>query len=382
VREPQILLSPPHVGAADRDLLLAAFDSGWIAPVGPDLTAFEREFAEIVDVPHTVAVASGTAALHLALRVLDIDEGDDVLVSDLTFVATANAVTYVGAHPTFIDSDQRSWNIDPALLGDELHERARRNRLPAAVIAVDLYGQCADYDVIIETCRRYDVPLIEDAAEALGATYHGRPAGSFGDLAVFSFNGNKIITTSGGGMLVGADETSIAHARHLATQAREPAPHYEHAELGFNYRLSNLLAALGRAQLRVLDQRVAARQAIAERYRQLLGGIGGLEFMPTASYGVPSCWLTVITIDDAVFGATPEQIRLHLVAHGIEARPAWKPMHLQPLYAGASCRGGRVSERIFAQGLCLPSGSALTESEQARVVEVLCATPRAFRRAG
>jgi dTDP-4-amino-4,6-dideoxygalactose transaminase len=267
-------------------------------------------------------------------------------------------------------------------VADELRERARHGRLPAAVIAVDLYGQCADYDPIVERCREFEVPLIEDAAEALGATYRGRPAGAFGDLGVFSFNGNKIITTSGGGMLVSARPEWIAHARHLATQAREPEPHYEHEELGFNYRLSNLLAAMGRAQLRVLPERVEARRAVADRYRQMLGGAAGIGFMPVADYGEPTCWLSVITIDDGVFGASREQVRLHLASHGIESRPAWKPMHLQPLYAHAPCRGGGVAERIFGRGLCLPSGSTLTEAEQYRVAELVCATPRTCRRAG
>jgi dTDP-4-amino-4,6-dideoxygalactose transaminase len=382
VREPRVLLSPPHVGATEREFLLAAFDSGWIAPVGPDLTAFEQEFAEVVGVPHTVALSSGTAALHLALRVLGVEPGHDVVVSDLTFVATANAVAYVGARPVFIDSDERSWNIDPGLLADELRERARLGRLPAAVIAVDLYGQCADYDPIVDLCRQFEVPLIEDAAEALGATYRGRPAGAFGDLGVFSFNGNKIITTSGGGMLVSDEAEWIAHARHLSTQAREPEPHYEHEELGFNYRLSNLLAALGRAQLRALGERVAARRAVAIRYHEMLGGVAGVDFMPIADYGEPTCWLTVITIDDELFGASREQVRLHLASHGIESRPAWKPMHMQPLYAQVPCRGGRVAEHVFGRGLCLPSGSALTEAEQCRVTELVCATPRTCRRAG
>jgi len=243
---------------------------------------------------------------------------------------------------------------------------------------VDLYGQCADYERLHAACDRFQVPLIEDAAEALGSTYRGRPVGGQGALSVFSFNGNKIITTSGGGMLVGRRGDWIQRARHLATQAREPEPHYEHHEVGFNYRLSNLLAALGRAQLRALDERVAARRAVAARYRELLGPVDGIGFMPVASYGVPTCWLTVITIDAARFGATREQIRRHLATHGIEARPAWKPMHLQPLFADAPRRGGAVGERIFADGLCLPSGSALTATEQCDVVELLCATPRTY----
>jgi pyridoxal phosphate-dependent aminotransferase EpsN len=379
VAVPQTLLSPPVVGSLEREYLLAAFDSGWIAPVGPDLAAFEDEFGAVVDVPHAVAVSSGTAALHLALRVLGVGPGDDVLVSDLTFAATANAVTYVGAQPVFVDSEERSWNIDPALVADELHDRARTGRLPAALIAVDLYGQCADYEPLTELCGQYGVPLIQDAAEALGATYQGRPAGAQGDVAAFSFNGNKIITTSGGGMLVSRRAEWIGHARHLATQAREPAPHYEHAEIGFNYRLSNLLAALGRAQLRTLGERVAGRTLVARRYRELLGDVAGIAFMPVAPWGTPNCWLTVITIDETQFGASREDVRCHLAEQRIEARPAWKPMHMQPVFAEARRRGGRVAERVFAQGLCLPSSSELTADEQQRIVDVLVATPRSAR---
>jgi dTDP-4-amino-4,6-dideoxygalactose transaminase len=366
-----IYLSPPHVGPLERELLLAAFDSNWIAPAGPDLPAFEQELADFVGVPHAVALSSGTAALHLALVALGVQPGDDVLVSDLTFAATANAVAYVGARPVFVDSDRTSWNMDPQLLEEELGERARRGRLPAAAIVVDLYGQCADWDRIVDVCRRYEVPTIEDAAEALGSTYHGRAAGSFADLGVFSFNGNKIITTSGGGMLVSHSGTHIDRARHLATQARQPVAHYEHEDVGFNYRLSNLLAAIGRGQLRNLPERVAARRGINERYRAALGDIEGLEFMPADANGVPNHWLTVVTIDPEVTGATPHDLVAALHAEGIEARPAWKPMHLQPVFAGAEVRGGAVGEAVFATGLCLPSGSALTEAQQDRVTSAL-----------
>jgi dTDP-4-amino-4,6-dideoxygalactose transaminase len=382
VPDAPLLLSPPEIGEAERQYMLAALDSGWVAPAGPDLAAFEHEFGEAVDVPHVVALSSGTAGLHLSLRVLGVEPGRDVLVSDLTFVATANAVAYVGARPCFVDSDERTWNIDPSLLADELRGRARRGRLPAAVIAVDLYGQCADYDRIAALCRDYDVPLVEDAAEALGATYGTHAAGSLGDLGVFSFNGNKIITTSGGGMLVSRNHRWVDHARHLATQAREPEAHYEHHEMGFNYRLSNLLAALGRAQLATLRQRVEGRRRVAERYRRLLADVDGIGFMPVAPYGRSSCWLTVISINEAAFGASRDDVRLHLAASGIESRPAWKPMHMQPLYADAPHCGGAVAERIFATGLCLPSGSSLTESQQCRVAERLLGTPRPSAMAG
>jgi dTDP-4-amino-4,6-dideoxygalactose transaminase len=366
-----IFLSPPHVGDVERELLLAAFDSNWIAPAGPDLPLFEDELAGLVGVPHAVALSSGTAAIHLALLTLGVGPGDDVLVSDLTFAATANAVVYAGARPVFIDSDDVSWNIDPDLLDDELDARARLGRLPSALIVVDLYGQCADWDRISATCRRYEIPVIEDAAEALGATYRGCAAGSFGDLGVFSFNGNKIITTSGGGMLVGRSTEHIERARYLGTQARQPVAHYEHEDIGFNYRMSNLLAALGRGQLRNLASRVAARQAVNDRYRQALADVDGLAFMPVADYGVPNQWLTVITLDPGVLGVGPEHVLTGLLSTGIEARPAWKPMHLQPIFAGCERRGGRVGERIFSRGLCLPSGSSLTVEQQDRVVVAL-----------
>ena len=366
-----IFLSPPHVGAEERALLLAAFDSNWIAPAGPDLALFETEFAEVVDMPHAVALSSGTAALHLALLVVGVRAGQSVLVSDLTFAATANAVTYVGARPVFVDSDRASWNMDPQLLAEELHERSRTGDLPGAVIAVDLYGQCADFDSIVRICHNYEIPVIEDAAEALGASRLGRRAGSLADIGIFSFNGNKIITTSGGGMLVSRREDWVDRARHLATQARESAPHYEHADIGYNYRLSNLLAAIGRGQLRNLADRVTARRRIFSNYRDAFGDIDGIEFMPVAPHSEPTHWLTVVMLDEDRFGAGPDMVRKTLFEHGIEARPAWKPMHLQPAFADAPVRGGAVGEHIFSAGLCLPSGSSLTNAQQTRVVEVL-----------
>ena len=367
----RVYLSPPDVGARERALLLDAFDSGWIAPLGPHVDAFEAELAAQVGVPHAAALSSGTAALHLALRLLGVGAGDEVLTSTLTFAATANAVTYVGARPTFLDVTPATWQLDPDLLAEVLDERARSGRLPAALVTVDLYGQCSDYDRILPLCERHGVPVIEDAAEALGATYRGRPAGSFGHAAAFSFNGNKIITTSGGGMLVSRDEVLIAGARHLATQAREPAPHYEHTQIGHNYRMSNLLAAVGRGQLQGLDEKLAARRRINATYREAFADRDGLEPMPIAGYGEPSCWLTCLTVDPARFGSDREQIRLALEARDIEARPVWKPMHLQPVYAEAEVIGGQVSAALFADGLCLPSGSNLTEAEQAEVIEVV-----------
>jgi dTDP-4-amino-4,6-dideoxygalactose transaminase len=373
---PRLYLSPPDVGPRERELLLDAFDSNWIAPLGPHVDAFERELAAQAGVAHAAALSSGTAALHLALLLVGVEPGDEVITSSLTFAATANAITYVGAQPVFVDSERASWNMDPALLADELDACAARGRLPAAVITVDLYGQCCDYDPILAACDRYGVPLIEDAAEALGATYRGRPAGSLGRLGVFSFNGNKILTTSGGGALVGEDGDLIARARSLASQARDPAPHYQHSQIGFNYRLSNLLAALGRGQLESLQAKVAARRETNAFYRARLGSVDGIELLPEAAWGRATCWLTCLTVDPAVFGADREAIRLHLESQNIESRPVWKPMHCQPVFAGARVRGGAVVEDLFQRGLCLPSGSAMSQADRERVVEAVLSAQR------
>lgn len=357
------------MGEEERDLLLDAFDSNWIAPLGPHVDRFEREFADAVGMPHAAAVSSGTAALHLSLHMLGVGAGADVLVATFTFVATANAVTYLGARPAFIDSDPETWTIDVGLLTEELEERARRGRLPKAVVAVDLYGQCADYDPLLEVCARFDVPVVEDAAEALGATYKGRAAGSFGLLGVFSFNGNKVITTSGGGMIVTHSAILAERARFLSTQARDPGPAHEHSEIGFNYRLSNLLAAVGRGQLRNLDDRVRRRRFNNDYYRRALGDVPGIDFMPNAPYGEPICWLTCITVDPAAFGATSDEVRSRLEEMDIESRPPWKPLHTQRAFAGSEYRGGDVATRCFSRGLCLPSGSSLTTRDLDRVVD-------------
>jgi dTDP-4-amino-4,6-dideoxygalactose transaminase len=364
------------MGTAERELLLDAFDSNWIAPLGPHVDAFEREFAEFVGMRAATALSSGTAALHLALLLLGVGPGDEVLVPTLTFVASANAVIYLGARPVFVDSERATWNLDPELVEQELDARLRRGRQVAAVIGVDLYGQCASWEPILAVCERHRVPVVEDAAEALGAKYRARAAGAFGKMGVFSFNGNKIITTSGGGMLVSDDIEFVERARYLSTQARDPAPHYEHSELGYNYRMSNLLAAVGRGQLRSLPAKVARRRTINARYREGFADISGIDFMPNAHDGDPTNWLTVITVDEAQFGAPPTQIRDHLESLDIEARPAWKPMHLQPLFAGCELRGGQVAEEIFRTGLCLPSGSAMTDDDVERVVHGVLATRR------
>lgn len=361
----RIYLSAPEVAGTELDMLRDAIASNWIAPLGPHVDAFEAEVCARLDQPHAVALCSGTAALHLALDVLGVGPGDEVYVSTLTFAATANAVRYVGATPVFIDSELTSWNIDPALLATALAAAAAAKRLPKAMIVVDLYGQCADLAPVMELCGSYGIPVIEDAAEALGASYRGRPAGSFGDLSILSFNGNKIITTSGGGMLLSRNSQWIARARHLATQAREPARHYEHISVGYNYRLSNLLAAVGRSQLQDLDRRVAARRAINAHYRRGLADLPGWEFMPEASFGTSSCWLTCATVTSEHLR---DQILDELGADNIEARPVWKPMHLQPVFSSFPAIGGTVAERLFRHGLCLPSGSALQPDDLDRVI--------------
>jgi dTDP-4-amino-4,6-dideoxygalactose transaminase len=370
-RPPRIFLSPPHLGPHEFDLVAEAFASNWIAPLGPHVDAFEQEFCAAVGARHGVALSSGTAALHLALQLLGVGPGDDVLASTLTFVASVNPIRYLGASPVFVDSERASWNMDPGLLVEELDRRARRGRAPKAVVVVHLYGQSADLDPIIAACERHGVPLVEDAAEALGASYRGHAPGTFGRLGIFSFNGNKIVTTSGGGMLVSDDDRLVAHARKLATQARDPAPHYEHSEIGFNYRLSNVLAAIGRGQLRLLEERVRARRGNFEYYREALGDLPGVEFMPEAPWGRHTRWLTTLTFDPAAFGADREAIRLALEVENIEARPVWKPMHLQPVFAGCELIGGGVADEVFDRGLCLPSGSNLTTNDLDRVIAVV-----------
>jgi pyridoxal phosphate-dependent aminotransferase EpsN len=366
-----IYLSPPDAGPVERALLLDAFDSNWIAPLGPHVDAFEREFAAKVAATHAVALASGTAALHLALCVADVQPGDVVLTSTLTFVATANAIRYVGAEPVFVDSEPQSWNMDPQLLEDELRAAAV-GRLPKAVLVVDICGQAADWDPIRELCRRYGVTVIEDAAESLGATYRGRPVGTLADIGCFSFNGNKIITTSGGGMLVTDRAEWANQVRHLATQARDKAPHYEHSQVGYNYRLSNLLAALGRGQLKMLEDRVVKRRANFDFYARALADLPGVTFMPEAAFGRASRWLTCLTIDPKRHRVSPAEICAAMAARQIEARPMWKPMHQQPVFAGCRVRNNHIADEIFNRGLCLPSGSSLTEEARWRVV-------RAFR---
>ncbi len=352
----------------ERSHLLDAFDSNWITPLGPAVEAFETRFRDMVDAPAAAALSSGTAALHLALLLAGTVPGDEVWVSDLTFVAPANAVRYVGASLRFVDAETATWNLDPDLLAAELATAAAQDRLPRAVIVVDLYGQCAQLDRIAELCEHHGVVLIEDAAEAVGASWQGRAAGTWGRYGAFSFNGNKIMTTGGGGMLVGPEE-DMERARHLASQARLPVAHYEHAEVGYNYRLSNLLAGVGLGQLERLPAMIERRHRIREVYAQAVADLDGVEVMPWDPRGVANGWLTVITVDPAV--SSPDAICGALARADIEARPAWKPMHRQPLFEGVPTVGGKVADEIFDRGVCLPSGSGLDDEDLDRVVHEL-----------
>jgi pyridoxal phosphate-dependent aminotransferase EpsN len=356
------------VGSAEIELVLEAFQSNWIAPAGPNLDAFEEDFAMLVGSKHAVAVSSGTAALHLALRLAGVGPGDEVLCSSLTFVASAAPITYLGAKPVFIDSEERSWNMDPALACAVIEQKAKAGKAPKALVLVHLYGQSADITPIKACCDKHGVKLIEDAAEALGATYGEASPGSFGLFGIHSFNGNKIITTGGGGMLVTDDAGLAQQARFLATQARDAAPHYEHSTIGYNYRLSNISASIGLGQLTRLSGKVSRRRAHFKAYAEAFKGLPGVTMQPEASWGQSTRWLTCLTIDPVLAGVTREQVRLALEAENIEARPVWKPMHLQPVFASAEMHGGKVSARLFDQGLCLPSGAGLSEEDRGRVI--------------
>jgi len=363
------------MGGAEEGFVREAFATNWLSTVGPHLGAFEAEFAARIGRP-AVALSSGTAALHLGLRALGVGPGDEVFSPTLTFVASVNPIGYLGASPVFIDSEPDSWNLDPQLLREALQARARARRLPRAVVVVHLYGQCADMDSIQSECSRYEVPVLEDAAEALGALYRGKPAGSLGPVSAFSFNGNKIITTTGGGMLCAADPAVADKVRFWSTQARDTGIAYQHSDLGYNYRLSNVLAGIGRGQLQVLDARVQRRREIAFAYRDALADVPGIALMPQARWGLHTNWLSVFTVDKARFGLGRDALIGALDAAGIEARPAWKPMHLQPLFGGAPCFGGAVAEDIFRRGICLPSSSSLLEAEQEHVIRTIRSASR------
>jgi pyridoxal phosphate-dependent aminotransferase EpsN len=363
----RILLSVPHMGGNEESYVRQAFATNWLSTVGPNINTFEDEFEKRIGLP-AVALSSGTAGIHLGLRLLGVVPNDEVFCPTLTFAASCNPVRYLGAEPVFLDSDYATWNLDPGILEDVLRERACRNKLPRALVVVHLYGQCADMKPILAICQRYEVPVLEDAAEALGATYRNQPAGTLGDLGVYSFNGNKIITTTGGGMLVSRNQAWVDKARFWSQQARDPGLVYEHSELGYNYRMSNVLAGIGRGQLEVLDLRVQQRRAMAFRYRDALEDLPGISLMPQAPYGLHTNWLSCFLIEEDQFGCSRDDLIQALDQANVESRPVWKPMHLQRLYAGCECYGGKVAEDLFRRGICLPSSSSLSPEDQLYVV--------------
>ncbi|MFI5834011.1 DegT/DnrJ/EryC1/StrS family aminotransferase [Micromonospora sp. NPDC051300] len=366
----RILLSPPDVGPLEESYLIQALRSGWVAPTGPQVDAFERAVAERAGRSHAVAVGSGTAGLHLALLAAGAGPRTVVVVPTLTFVATANAVVYTGAEPVFVDSEPETGNLDPALLAETLDRLRRDGERVAAVLPVDLFGSCADHTALSALCDAAGVPVVEDAAEALGAAHRGRPAGSFGRAAVFSFNGNKIITTSGGGMIVTDDADLADRCRYLSTQARQPVAHYEHTEIGYNYRLSNLLAAVGNAQMRRLTGMIARRRLLRDRYAKLFATVPGVRILGDGDAG-SNCWLTAVVVEPEQAGWTAAMLGDHLARRDIETRPVWKPMHLQPVFAAARGTIDGTAERLFAHGLVLPSGSALTDPQIDRLIRVV-----------
>ncbi|CAM3963012.1 DegT/DnrJ/EryC1/StrS family aminotransferase [Lederbergia lenta] len=374
-KKDRIFLSPPHLSGNEMKYMQEAIDTNWIAPLGPNVDAFEVEIASYVGAKGAVAVSSGTAAIHLALSLLEIKTGDIVFCSSLTFVASANPILYQGAEPVFIDSEPETWNMSPQALAKAFEEAAFAGILPKAVIIVHLYGQSAKMDEITSICNQYDVPIIEDAAESIGSSYKGKQSGSLGKLGVFSFNGNKIITTSGGGMLVSNDTVALQKARFLATQSKDPAPHYQHSKVGFNYRMSNILAGMGRAQLEVLEERIISRRSIFLRYYQELSHMPGIHFMPELKNTMSNRWLTALTIDESKTGVSTDVLLQALVKANIEARPVWKPLHLQPLFKGMKYFPHQehlnVSEQLFMTGICLPSGSNMTEENLMRVIDCI-----------
>ena len=371
----RIYLSPPHMGGEELKFVHEAFESNWIAPLGPQVSAFEREVASYVGTKGALAVNSGTAAIHLGLRLLGVGSGDKVFCSTLTFIGSVNPILYLNAEPVFIDSEPESWNMSPNALKRAFEDVAQNYDLPKAVIVVNIYGQSTDMDPILDICDEYGVPVLEDAAESLGAFYKGEPSGTFGKYGIFSFNGNKIITTSGGGMLVSNDTEGLEKARFWATQARDPASYYQHSEMGYNYRMSNILAAIGRGQLRVLDDRIKRRREIFDTYKSELGSIPGVGFMPEAEFGKSNRWLTVMTLDPEIIKKTPFELVDYLEKQNIETRPVWKPMHLQPLFEGKRYypyeENCSISDVLFKTGICLPSGTAMSQGDLERVIDAI-----------
>ncbi len=371
----RIYLSPPHMGEKEQQFIKEAFDDNWIAPVGPNIDQFEKEISTYTGARGAVALSSGTAALHLALRYLNVEQGDIVFCSTFTFVASANPILYQYAIPVFIDCEPTSWNMSPVALKQAFIEAEKIGQIPKAVIVVNLYGQSADMDPILKICNHYNVPVIEDAAESLGATYKGKASGTLGKFGIYSFNGNKIITTSNGGMVVSDDLEALNKIRFWSTQSKEVSNYYHHCEVGFNYRLSNILAGVGRGQLMVLDDRIKARRKIFQRYFDELSKIDGVHFMQEAPYGKSTNWLTVLTLEPSKIETTPEKVISLLEENNIEARHVWKPMHLQPLYKKYKYfpheKEKSVSDQLFEQGICLPSGSNLSLEEQERIIETI-----------
>ncbi len=368
----RIYLSPPHLSKVEKKLLIDAFDSNWIAPLGPHVDSFEEEISNYIGVSHAASLSSGTAALHLALKLVGVSKNDIVLCPSLTFAASANVILYEQAIPVFLDVNLESWTLDILIL-----EKAIKKNKPKALITVDLYGQSCDYDQILELCDLHNVAVIEDAAEGLGSKYKDKKCGSFGEMGILSFNGNKIITTSGGGMLVSNNEKYIEKAKFLATQSREPELHYEHKEVGYNYRMSNLLADVGRGQLQQIDSKVACRREIFDRYYSSLNKVDGLYFMFEPSYCKSNRWLTTLIVDEKITLVSRSEIISALEKENIESRPVWKPMHLQPLYKNAdyfSNQNNDVSGYLFDKGLCLPSGSSLSKVDQERVIDIIVST--------
>lgn len=371
----KIYLSPPHMSGKEGKYIQEAFDTNWIAPLGANVDAFEKEIAAYAGVRGAVAVSSGTAAIHLALCLLEVKKGDLVFCSSLTFVASANPILYQGAEPVFIDSEPETWNMSPRALEKALKDAHGKGALPKAIIVVNLYGQSAKMDEIIDLCEQYKIPIIEDAAESLGSAYKGKPSGTFGKFGIYSFNGNKIITTSSGGMLVSDDLYALQQARFLATQARDRSLHYQHSRMGFNYRMSNILAGIGRGQLEVLEERVRARRSIFERYFNELFSIPGIRFMPELKGTRSNRWLTTLTVNENETGISARALLATLVQQNIEARPVWKPLHKQPLFKNSRFyphrEGKKISEYLFDKGICLPSGSNLSNEDQGRVIRCL-----------
>ncbi|BDG74977.1 DegT/DnrJ/EryC1/StrS family aminotransferase [Roseomonas fluvialis] len=367
----RIHLSAPHLAGDELDRLRQVLESGWVAPAGPTIAAFEAAIGAATGFPHVLATSSGTAALHLAYRVLDIGPGDEVWAPGFTFVATVAPAVQMGAVPRFLDVCPKSWTLDPGLLRAELRAASRRGRLPRVVVAVDIYGQASELDAILAACARYDVPVLSDSAEGLGAIACGRPAGRGARVAAFSFNGNKIVTAGGGGALATDDPVLLARARHLASHAKDPAPHYQHSATGHAYGLSSVLAAVGLAQVAVLPQRVAARRGIFARYAAALADLPGLAPMPEPRWGRSTHWLSAILVDPARAGTNRDRVRIALEEAGAECRPVWKPLPEQPVFRDAPRAGGAVARGLFAQGLCLPSGTGMTVADQDLVIDAI-----------